>query len=86
MTAEELGITSQTVDAAVSSKDPRIRRFLGLEGDLGSSLGLDNAWTQALIKSNGNFGEIWDRNVKGVDRGLNRLASRGGLQYAPAFR
>jgi general L-amino acid transport system substrate-binding protein len=86
VTAEMYGITSKNVDTFLQSKDARIRRFLGLEGDLGASLGLDNKWTQTVVKQNGNFAEMWDRNVKGVPRGLNRLWTEGGLQYAPPFR
>jgi general L-amino acid transport system substrate-binding protein len=86
VTAELNGITSQNVDSFVGSKDPRIRRFLGDEGDLGATLGLDKKWAYNIVKAVGNFGEIWSRNVIGVDRGLNNLWTKGGLQYAPPFR
>ena len=42
VTAEEKGVTSKNVDSFMDSKDPDIRRLLGLEGDMGKALGLDN--------------------------------------------
>jgi general L-amino acid transport system substrate-binding protein len=40
--AEEMGVSSMSVDAALESKNPDVRRLLGAEGDLGKALGLDN--------------------------------------------
>ena len=86
--AEELGVTSGNVDSMRASTSPELRRLLGLEGDFGKQLGLDNGWAAAAIKQVGNYGELWERNQKplGVDRGPNRLWRDGGLQYAPPFR
>ena len=86
--AEELGLTSATVDAAASSTSPDIRRLLGSEGELGKALGLDNRWAYAIIKQVGNYGEVWDRDIAplGIPRSLNRLWKQGGLQYSPPFR
>jgi general L-amino acid transport system substrate-binding protein len=86
--AEEKGITSKNIDTFVDSKDPDIRRLLGLEGDMGKSLGLDNKWAYNMIKLVGNFGEVWDRNITpmGVPRGINNIWTKGGLQYAPPIR
>ena len=88
ITAEEKGITSQNVDTFVESKDPDIRRLLGLEGDMGKALGLDAKWAYNVIKQVGNFGEMWDRNITpmGVPRGINNIWTKGGLQYAPPIR
>ncbi len=89
LTAEEDGVTSKTVDndLATATK-PDVRRLLGLEGDLGKSLGLDNKFAFNVVKQVGNFGEIWDRNITvlGVPRGINNLWTKGGLQYAPPMR
>ena len=86
--AEELGLTSATVDAAGSSTSPDVRRLLGSEGELGKALGLDNRWAYAIIKQVGNYGEMWDRDIAplGIPRSLNRLWKQGGLQYSPPFR
>jgi general L-amino acid transport system substrate-binding protein len=88
ITAEEKGITSQNIDTFMDSKDPDIRRLLGLEGDMGKALGVDNKWAYNVIKQVGNFGEMWDRNITpmGVPRGINNIWTKGGLQYAPPIR
>lgn len=88
ITAEEKGVTSANVDSHMTSTDPDIRRLLGIEGDLGKALGLDNKWAYNIIKQVGNFGELWDRNITpmGVPRSINNLWTKGGLQYAPPMR
>lgn len=88
VTAEEKGITSKNIDSFMDSKDPDIRRLLGLEGDLGKSMGLDNKWAYNVVKQVGNFAEMWDRNITpmGVPRGINSIWTKGGLQYAPPIR
>ena len=88
VTAEEKGITSKNIDTFMDSKDPDIRRLLGLEGDMGKALGLDNRWAYNVVKQVGNFGEMWDRNITpmGVPRSINNLWTKGGLQYAPPIR
>ncbi len=88
LTAEEEGVTQANVDQMLTSTDPNIRRLLGLEGDMGKALGLDNKWAYNIIKQVGNYGEIWDRNITplGVPRGINNLWTKGGLQYAPPIR
>ena len=86
--AEEAGLTTSNVDAALTSTNPDVRRLLGVEGDLGKALGLDNGWAHAIIKQVGNYGEVWDRTIArlGIPRGLNRLWTKGGLLYAPPLR
>ena len=88
LTAEEDGITSKNVDSFSNTTNPDIRRLLGLEGDLGKALGVDNKWAYNAVKQVGNFGEIWDRNITvlGVPRGINNLWTKGGLMYAPPLR
>jgi general L-amino acid transport system substrate-binding protein len=91
LTAEELGVTSKNVDEKLKSENPEVKRLLGTEGDFGKQLGLTNAWAYQIIKTVGNYGEVFDRNVgEGsklkIKRGLNALWSKGGLQYAPPIR
>ena len=88
LTAEELGVTQANVDSQMTSTKPDVRRLLGLEGDMGKALGLDNKWAYNVVKQVGNYGEIWDRNITvlGVPRGINALWSKGGIQYAPPLR
>ncbi len=91
LNAEEAGITSKNVDEMLKSTNPDVRRILGVEGEFGKSIGLDNDWVVKIIKGVGNYGEIYERNV-GPDtplkiaRGVNNLWSKGGLQYAPPIR
>ncbi len=87
--AEEHGITSANIDeVAKTATIPEVRRMLGLEGDMGKALGVDNRWAFNTIKQVGNFAEVWDRNVTpyGVPRGINNLWNKGGLHYAPPLR
>lgn len=86
VTAEISGITSENIDSFKGGTSSANRRFLGEEGSLGAALGLEPEWAYNVIKSVGNFGEIWDRNVIGVERGLNQVWTEGGLHYAPPFR
>jgi len=67
------------------------RLVLGVEGDFGRELGLDNDFAAKVIKSVGNYGEIFERNVGPntplkIARGLNNLWTKGGIQYAPPVR
>jgi general L-amino acid transport system substrate-binding protein len=89
--AEEKGIKQDNVEALTKSEDPEIQRMLGTNGDFGKTLGLDNKWAYNIIKSLGNYGEVFDRNLGpntrlGLTRGPNKLWTEGGLMYAPPFR
>lgn len=89
--AEELGVTSQNVDAMLNSQNPAIRRLLGVAGDHGRMMGLDNRWAYNAIKQMGNYGEMFHRNLgEGsalkLPRGVNDLWTRGGLMYAIPIR
>ena len=89
--AEELGISAGNVDAAKSLASTEVRRFLGLEVDVGKRLGLSADWTQRIIRQVGNYGELFERHLGQksplkLERRLNNLASNGGLHYAPSFR
>ena len=91
VTAEEKGVTSANVDDMKNSKDPEVLRLLGVEGNQGAELGLSADWAYNIIKSVGNYGEIFERNIGentpiGLARGLNALWTDGGLQYSPPFR
>lgn len=91
ISAEELGITRDNVDAMKDSLNINVRRFLGLETDLGTPLGLARDWTYQIIKQVGSYGEIYDRTLGPVsplrlDRGLNNTWLKGGLLYSPPFR
>lgn len=89
--AEELGITSKNVEEMKKSNNPNIKRLLGVEGDFGKLVGLDNNWCANVITQVGNYGEMYDRNLGpdaqiSIDRGLNNLWTNGGIQYAAPIR
>ena len=89
--AEELGVKSATIDEALKSSNPDIRRLVGTEGEFGRQLGLENDWAAVAIRSVGNYGEIFERNIGAqsrlsIPRGLNALWTRGGIQYAPPVK
>ncbi|MBU6951881.1 amino acid ABC transporter substrate-binding protein [Hahella sp. HN01] len=91
ITAEELGVSSDNVDKMKSSTNPNVQRLLGTEAGQGKNLGLDDAWAFNIVKQVGNYGEMFERNVGkssplGIERGLNALWTKGGLQYAPPIR
>lgn len=86
--AEEFGITSQNIPTFMESKDPNVRRFLGLEGGFGTMLGLSDDFTVRLVRQVGNYGEVFMRNLQPLNlaRGVNTLWNEGGLLYSPPFR
>jgi general L-amino acid transport system substrate-binding protein len=89
--AEEYGVTSKNVDKMKSSSNPVIKRLLGIEGDMGKNLGVDNEWAYNIVKEVGNYGEMYDRNVGPatplkLERGTNALWKDGGLQYGMPVR
>jgi general L-amino acid transport system substrate-binding protein len=91
LNAEELGVSSKTIDEALKSKQPEIRRMLGLDGAHGEQLGLTRDWVVRIVRHVGNYSEIFERNVGassklGISRGLNRLWTKGGIHYAPPIR
>ena len=90
--AEEYDVTSKNVEQlAKDSKKPEIMRMLGTDGDFGPGIGLTKDWLVRVVKHVGNYGESYDRNLgEGspikIERGLNRLWSKGGIQYAPPIQ
>ena len=92
ISAEELGVTSANIDELKKGTDnPEINRLLGTEGTLGEMLGLDNDWAYRAIKAEGNYGEVFEKNIGektaiGLARGLNAQWKDGGLLYSPPFR
>jgi len=90
--AEEYGITQANVDEMLkTSTDPVVMRILGKSEDTGKLLGLDREWMVRAIKSVGNYGEVFERNVGpktalALPRGVNNLWTNGGLMYAPPIR
>jgi general L-amino acid transport system substrate-binding protein len=88
--AEEMGITSANVGAKANGGDPAVKRLLGQEGSFGENLGVSPTWCKNIVASVGNYGESFARNLSiaplNIQRGVNELWSKGGLQYAPPIR
>jgi general L-amino acid transport system substrate-binding protein len=87
--AEELGITSANLERMRSSNDPDLKSFFAAA--LKPAPGLATGWIIAILKSVGNYGDIFDRNVGQLSRaklprGLSRLWTQGGILYAPPIR
>jgi general L-amino acid transport system substrate-binding protein len=89
--AEEYGITQANVEQMKSSDNPSVKRILGTGEDTGKLLGLDKEWMARAIKTTGNYGEMFERNVGPksaikLPRGLNNQWNKGGLMYAMPIR
>lgn len=90
--AEETGVTAENVAGLRSAAaNPAMRRALGLGGGFGREMGVDDEWAFRAVRSVGNYGELFERNLGsrstlGLERGLNRLWNGGGLLYAPPLR
>ena len=91
LNAEELGVSSKTIGQAMRSPKPDVMRLVGTAGSFGEQIGLTNSWAANVIRSVGNYGEVFDRNLGvksrlAIPRGLNQLWNSGGVQYAPPIR
>ena len=90
--AEEQGVTRANVEERRrTSVNPNTRRLLGVTPELGQSLKLDPAWAFNVVRTLGNYGEIYDRHFGpatpvNLPRGPNRLWTEGGLVYALPLR
>jgi general L-amino acid transport system substrate-binding protein len=89
--AEEYGIDSKNVDEMMKTENPTIKRILGVTPGMGKALGVDEKWVYNIVKQVGNYGESFERNVGmstplKIERGLNKLWTQGGLQYAEPIR
>ncbi len=95
ISAEEQGITKANINEKVkfAIDNPQLkalRRFLGIEGDLGKKIGLSNDFVVKVISATGNYGEIYNRHLGensdvSIPRGLNELYTNGGVHISPPF-
>lgn len=91
--AEELGISDKNADALRSAKrGGETDTLLGNgSANVAAHLRLDKDWAWRAIKAVGNYGDVYERHFGpktpiGMERGLNRPWSQGGVLYAPMFR
>ncbi|MGE5306023.1 MAG: amino acid ABC transporter substrate-binding protein [Alphaproteobacteria bacterium] len=89
--AEEEGVTSKNIRVkTLNGKDPDLAKFLDANGLFAKELGVKPGWVPRILEAVGNYGEMFERNLgQGsalkLDRGLNRLWTKGGLMYSPPF-
>lgn len=89
--AEQSGITSKNIDELKATPpSPQVAKFLGATPGVGKGLGLDDTWAYNVIKQNGNYAEIFDRNLgQGssykMERELTNLWNNGGVLYPFVF-
>ena len=89
--AEQLGISWARVESPKASVQLDVRRLLGVEGDIGKPLSLPRDWVYQILKSLGNYGEFFERNLGQrsalkLERRANELWIKGGLMVAPHLR
>ena len=87
--ADAKGVTAADVQAGRIPDDPELHRMLGHAGTVARTLGLPDDWALQVLAQVGNYGEIFDRNLGtpyGMDPGMNKPWTQGGLLYAPPFR
>ncbi|WP_299967899.1 transporter substrate-binding domain-containing protein [uncultured Roseobacter sp.] len=99
LNAENLGITSENIDAIMAdlpSQPKAVQRLLGTDsaaGEMAAQIGLPAEWSYNIIKQVGNYAEVYERHL-GVDTtfGLERsqtanaLSTDGGLMYPDPIR
>lgn len=90
--AEFLGINSNNIEALRESlnESSSRTRLIGTNGNLGQTLGLENDWAYNVIKTVGNYGEVFERTIGSesqlnIARGLNAQWNNGGILYSDPF-
>ncbi|MBK1719153.1 amino acid ABC transporter substrate-binding protein [Thiocystis violacea] len=89
--AEEWGATQANLDQVLAEgRTPLSRLSHDERALLARTLGLTPGWAARAVKAVGNYGELFERHLGpdsplGLERGLNRLWTQGGLLYAPSI-
>ncbi|VWC69463.1 ABC transporter [Burkholderia lata] len=87
--AEQLGLTRANV--ALRSHEAVVQAAMVADDEVDRSLGVTSGWMLRAVQAAGNYGEMFDRNLGqhsqlGLERGLNRLSTEGGLMVAQPVR
>ena len=63
-------------------------QLVGVQGNFGRTLGLDDDWAYQIILIVGNYADLWERHFAplGLSRGLNATWKDVGLHSALPFR
>ena len=83
--AEEAGWSSATADKMPETSS------LAIPAEVTKEFGLEENWATNVIRTVGNYGEIFERNLGQktslkLERGINALWTQGGILYAPPMR
>jgi len=90
--AEESAINQKNLAQELTSNDPFIQKFLGINASLGPDFGLPEDFVAQIIKQVGNYADIYQRNL-GPDKTwaierkntANAPWTEGGLLYSPPW-
>lgn len=89
--AEQEGISSANVDEMKANPPTsEIGKLLGATPGMGAPLGLSDDWAYTMIKTVGNYAEIYDRNIGDgsvykMPRDINNLWNNGGVLFPMVF-
>ncbi len=84
--ALEQGLTSENVRQEINRSDPVVRRFLGVEANVGESVGLSNNFALNAISAVGNYSEISARNFPGIPVSFFQVPyTEGGFLFWVTF-
>lgn len=89
--ADKTTNTPETNDAYLARVGIARARFVDATLGIGAQLGLAPDFMRPVIVAVGNYGEIYERHFGAqadlpLARGLNSLATKGGLMYSPDWR
>lgn len=89
--AEQEGVNSANVDdMKANPPTAEVGKLLGATPGVGTPLGLSDDWAYNVIKTVGNYGEIFERNIGAkspyeMPRGLNNLWNNDGVLFPMVF-
>lgn len=90
--AEEWDITTANLADRMKDESAFVQKFLGVKDGFGKDFGVADDFVASMIKSVGNYGEIYDRNLGPkspyfIDRAgtPNAMWTKGGAEYSPPW-
>ena len=90
--AEEWDITTANLADRQKDETAFVQKFLGVKDGFGKDFGVADDFVASMIKSVGNYGEIYDRNLGPktpyfIDRAgtPNAMWTKGGAEYSPPW-
>jgi general L-amino acid transport system substrate-binding protein len=89
--ADDAGVTGENAGFLRITGNSEVQRLLDGLPDAARKIGLRPDWAYQAIVQVGNYGEIFERNLGsrspfGLERGMNRPWTQGGLLFAPVFQ